>query len=87
MSNIPDIDPYAALGIPQDAPLELIEVAYELLAKRYPKEAAGTTQRPIIDRAYELLTSKNMAFSAMKQQSRVISARRHFSMAVTTSRT
>jgi len=29
----PEMDPYAVLGIPQDSPIELIDVAYEFLGK------------------------------------------------------
>ncbi len=86
----PEMDPYAVLGIPQDSPTELIEIAYEFLGKRYPA-AEGNRKLPtgspriIIDRAYELLTSKAMAMTAMKQ-SRIIVTRRHFSLAVSLSR-
>jgi len=86
----PEMDPYAVLGIPQDSPIELIDVAYEFLGKRYPS-AEGNRKLPdgnpriLIDRAYELLTSKAMAMTAMKH-SRVILPRRHFSLAISLSR-
>lgn len=86
----PQMDPYAILGIPQDSPVELVDLAYELLGKRYP--AAEKNQklppgslRPQIDRAYQMLTVKSAAMPNMRETS-IILPRKHFSMSIEMSR-
>lgn len=81
--KVPEMDPYAVLGIPQDSPSELIEIAYGMLSKRYPigEKIGSGNLRSQIDRAYQLLTSKSTL-----RLPRIALPRRHFSMAVEPSR-
>lgn len=85
-------DPYAALGIPQDASQELIEVAFDIMQKRY--QALDRSKRGGVNgehyrdakRGYEQLTNPNMMLTAIKQ-TRFSQVRQQFTMKVTTSRT
>ncbi len=92
--SLPEIDPYAVLGVPQGAPQDVIEVAYELLRTRYPKAdksrmasqlTSNEQLRVEIDRAYAILSEKTPAYNQPKH-SRIITPRRHFSIAVALSR-
>ena len=55
-------DPYAALGIPQDASQDLIEVAFEMMQKRFQSVERGKRTAVMNDqyrdakRAHEILT-------------------------------
>ncbi|MBC6956471.1 MAG: VWA domain-containing protein [Chloroflexi bacterium] len=85
-------DPYAALGIPQDASQDLMELALDQIERRYKAQERGKRGgvTPVhvknARRAYELLSNPNMLFAAMKH-TREIDDRYYFNMKVTTSRT
>lgn len=79
-----EMDPYAILGIPQDSPLELVKIAYEMLTKRYSSEVRQhISVRAQIDRAYNLLIK---AYAGQTETRFAVLPRRHFSMAIETSR-
>jgi Ca-activated chloride channel homolog len=84
-------DPYAALGISQDASQELIEIAFSLMEKRYTalernkRTTSITEQYRDAKRAYEMLTNPNMALPG--KYTRIAQPRQQFVMKVATSRT
>ena len=85
-------DPYAALGIPQDASQDLIEVAFEMMQKRFQSVERGKRTAVMNDqyrdakRAHEILTNPNLMLSAIKH-TQFSQARQQFAMKVTASRT
>lgn len=85
-------DPYASLGVPEDASQELIDIAFRQIERRFTSSERG--KRSVISaeqyreakRAYELLNNPNTAPTGMKQ-TRYTQTRQHFTMKVTPSRT